>query len=336
MGWAGEIRAMSDNPELEAKLEALRKRPEIDLDAPCTFTCHGCGHRCCTDRTDIIVTSYELIRIAWYLATLAEDYPQHAIAIEGLGQNAFGLIQGGSSGMPLMQVDFELAGPDITACPFLVPATEIPSAGGPPALVNALEIEPETLAKDVMFSLCGIHAVRPRSCRLYPLGGIASVDQNTGAKEDWRYFQQDVSCGETGPRADGLTWREFLGGSAHAEATEGRSVYDSMSSCVFETLKRSGIESEHATLWVREPRRSFALALLFYLIPATYVPPRELRTHEAAMELCRQAESMLLYLMHTLLFGQNPSIPQMLQRFTEGVAERLAIEVPVGEVDGAE
>jgi Fe-S-cluster containining protein len=116
---------------------------------PFPFACRGCGKLCCAD-TDVLVSPPEAACIAWYLKR------EHIL----LKNPRWGTLSlGGSTGLPVLKLAFapwkEAPGAH-RYCPFLVPL---------PGHENAAR--------------CGVYPARPAPCRLFPLGRLIRLDDNT-------------------------------------------------------------------------------------------------------------------------------------------------------------
>jgi Fe-S-cluster containining protein len=307
--------AASHDLDLEAKVAHLLSQPSVDLDAPCTFECAGCGWRCCTDRDDVILTPYGVLRIAWWLEDVAADYPEWSERIARLPAAGFAIPQGSSSHMPLARVDFKPVGGH-TVCPFLVPASAMPD--GTPALVRALvEFPDPAAAAHAPLSLCGIHPVRPNVCRLFPLGRIGTPAPGDDRVTDWTYFLQHVSCGRHGPRGDGMTWAQWVDPAEQARNAAGFDVYVEMCTTVFECLSRAGVEPAEA--WLDHPPHQLFLNFVFYLLPTLVVPPREKRTHETALAVCLAGKGLLPGVVDSLLRGDPVNADDLAARLFDTV-----------------
>ncbi len=213
--------------------------------------------------------------------------------------------------MPIAVVDFKPAGSGHTLCPFLIPADAVPGPSEDhdrPLLVQALE---KLFRQDQQnpvqpVAVCGIYDVRPNMCRLFPLGRIG--EQKNG-KLVWRYVLQDVSCGHHGPRADGLTWSEWIDPVVQAQSADGMDLYIYMIETARQQLARAGVQVD---AWLNDRRRRVILRRIFYLFPCAVVPPRELRTHETAMAMCRVSADFLPGAIGALLQEAEPDAGELL------------------------
>lgn len=214
-------RTRDDGPDtdvaLRAKVQQWMEMPAVDLESPCTFTCQGCGWRCCSNRSDILVTPYSMLRIAWWAATLAEDHPGWSKHVAELFLSGFTIQPGGTTRVPLARLDFKPLGAD-AFCPFLVPTNTIPNKESPVLIQTLVEARRGRSAPSP-YAVCGIYPVRPNACRLFPLGRIGQPG------ESWKYFLQDVPCGERGQRADDLTWGEWVDVDEQAQYAAGLELY---------------------------------------------------------------------------------------------------------------
>lgn len=272
---------------LSALLQEYMEAPAVDLASPCTFTCQGCGWRCCSNRSDILVTPYSLLRIAWWIVALAEDNPRWSNHLGKLLLSSFIIHPGGTTGVPLARLDFKQVG-EIALCPFLVPANAIPHKESP-ALIQTLIEANKGRSTASPYAVCGIYPVRPNVCRMFPLGRLSKPG------ESWKYFLQDVSCGERGQRADGLTWGEWIGVDEQAQHSAGLELYLSMAGAVRQQLTDAGVQPG---VWLANRRHQRALREVFYDLP---IPPRERRTHAAALDVCRASADILPQVIEALL-----------------------------------
>ena len=304
---------------LEAKIQQLLELPAIDLDAPCTFECQGCGWRCCSDRNDIIATPYSLLRITWGMQTLAENYPQWSQALGVLLASAIVIEQGCSSLMPLAAVDFKPTGSGHTICPFLVPADTIPN-NGMPLLIRALRASKRGQdLSQAPLSVCGIYDVRPNMCRLFPLGRVGTPGES--GETEWMYVLQDVSCGRHGPRTDGLTWGEWIDTDTQEQNGEGLDLYIAMAEMVRQRLARAGVQAD---AWLNDGRNQAVLRFAFYGFPAVVVPSPEQRTHETAMAICQASADLLPQVVDGLLQGTAPDPEKLFAALQAALSQPLA------------
>lgn len=284
--------------------------PIIDLESPCTFECLGCGWRCCSDRKDILVTPYNLLRISWWLHSLAEDYPAWAEWLSTLLASAFVIEQGCSSLMPLALVDFKPTKSGHTVCPFLVPADTIADNQGVPSLIRALR----TGFAPASLSVCGIYDVRPNMCRLFPLARFGVPGEE--GRIDWKYVLQDVSCGRHGLRLDGLTWAEWIDEDEQAQNTEGLNLYTSMIEAVRQQLVHAGVQTD---VWLNDKQIQAVLCFVFYGFPIAVLPPRDQRTHETAMRICRASADLLPQVVEALLQGRTLDFGELFDALPRGI-----------------
>ena len=276
-----------NGPALSARLREYIEAPAVDLASPCTFTCQGCGWRCCSNRNDILVTPYSLLRIAWWIVTISEDNPRWSKHLGKLLLSSFVIHPGGTTGVLLARLDFKQVGAN-SFCPFLVPANAIPNEE-PPALIRTLSEANGEHSIASPYAVCGIYPVRPNACRLYPLGRLSKPG------ESWKYFLQDVSCGRWGQRADGLTWGEWIDVDEQARHAAGLDLYLSMAGAARQQLTDAGVQAD---VWLANRRHQRALREVFYDLP---IPPRDKRSHRAALTVCRASADILPQVIDALL-----------------------------------
>ena len=286
----GDVRD-TDAAALRARVRKWMEAPAVDLESPCTFTCQGCGWRCCSNRNDILVTPYSMLRIAWWIETLAEDYPSWSKHLSKLFLSSFIIQPGGTTRVPLARLDFKPLGAN-AFCPFLVPANAIPIKDTP-TLIQTL-IEARRGRSDASpCAVCGIYPVRPNACRLFPLGRIGKPEASDVTA--WKYFLQDVPCGQRGQRADGLTWGEWIGADEQAQHAAGLDLYLSMAKAVRQQLADAGVRPDE---WLANCLHQRALQHVFYSLP---VPPREQRTSDTALAVCQTSAALLPHAIEALL-----------------------------------
>lgn len=142
----------------------------IQYDGPFGFACRGCGHLCCIDKT-VLVTPPEAARIIWYL----HRHPQLEAGLRSRNIRWGSLFLGGSSGLPVLQINFipmEETNPQSPRhCPFLAPVYR----GDPehPRWAN--------------MAWCGIREARPSVCRIFPIGRASYDPANSEHPENWEY-----------------------------------------------------------------------------------------------------------------------------------------------------
>ncbi len=131
-------------------------------DARLGFACRGCGQLCCVD-TEVLVSPPEALRVEWLLKRRTD-----IAAPLRLGNIKWGkLFLGGSTGLPLLEINFVPLDPNKleegTACPFLAPV----------------------FVGDqwVRMAWCAIREARPAACRVFPVGR-ARLDIT---KPEWEY-----------------------------------------------------------------------------------------------------------------------------------------------------
>lgn len=125
------------------------------------FTCKACG-QCCHNRTDeqtIIVSPYDMYRI---VKEAKPDDPNDFI------DKHFGFYIGSSSGILIAHLKTKDLFDGRNICTFLK-------------------------SRDGSLK-CSIHSHKPAACRLFPLGRIVGVDDNTKIKY---FLQHDVKCNST-------------------------------------------------------------------------------------------------------------------------------------------
>ena len=144
----------------ESLARALARGEPVALDQPFGFACRGCGHQCCVN-TVVLVSPPEAARILWHL----DRHPDLASRIE----KPWGTLQvGGSSGLPLIQLRFVPFENNLTRCPFLAPVYN-------------------TKGTWLQMAWCGIREARPTVCRLYPLGRMSALgDDSRPHDQDYR------------------------------------------------------------------------------------------------------------------------------------------------------
>lgn len=177
---------------------AKGKVKTLRMDDEFKFECTGCG-KCCFNN-DIILNSYDLIRLRHSL-----KLPTHEILQRGILE----FYIGPNSGLPVITFKFKSVSDDgsITCCPFLVPALNIDkvmdrlkSVAGKDAnkfdkLVAKYKADPNSLKEDLRGIevdkwLCRVHDDRPIICRLFPCGRIQSINTKNNKVEE-KFILQD-------------------------------------------------------------------------------------------------------------------------------------------------
>lgn len=136
---------------------------------PMGFSCRGCGHLCCVNKT-IILAPPEATRIVWFL----QRHPEKSAALASRGGRWASASVSAVTGLPTLQLTFmpfDAARPQLGAhCVFLSPVFE-GAAGG---------LRYSGVAE------CAIHAARPSACRIFPLGLLRTSE----ARAEYRVVER--------------------------------------------------------------------------------------------------------------------------------------------------
>ena len=137
-------------PNLEKVAELLEDEANmLTLDDTIEFKCRGCG-KCCIETTDIILSPVDIYNLSKQLKMPSAD------VLKQYGN----LIQGGSTGMPLI-------------------------------LLKRDKFNRCLLLKD---KKCMVHEGKPVACYLYPLGRAVVNDKDDETKSSMKYFMQKDLC----------------------------------------------------------------------------------------------------------------------------------------------
>lgn len=137
-------------PNLEKIAELLEDETNmLTLDDTIEFKCRGCG-KCCIETTDIILSPVDIYNLSKQLKMPSAD------VLKQYGN----LIQGGSTGMPLI-------------------------------LLKRDKFNRCLLLKD---KKCMVHEGKPVACYLYPLGRAVVKDPDDETKSSMKYFMQKDLC----------------------------------------------------------------------------------------------------------------------------------------------
>lgn len=181
---------IEDLERLTRDLEA-GKTPVLGPEDTFTFVCDMCG-RCCAN-TDILLSSYDLVRLRRHLGCTTTD-----LIRKGLVE----VFPGGRSRLPLAMISFRPIGKDLTVCPFLAHVVDR----------DRLELRLGARKKPTLEDLeacrvpdrmaCAVHPARPAVCRSSPLGRVTTFDPEAG-KEPAR-AEQKVILVSPGPYCQGM------------------------------------------------------------------------------------------------------------------------------------
>ena len=124
------------------------------------FGCNQCGN-CCTGKMDIMLTPYDIFRIAKGLNITGEEVADKYLSFH----------IGAESKFPIAMIKFKKPHPffPLQVCPF----------------INIMNGKPE--------AKCSVHAFKPFNCAIYPLGRVSKIDVKTGVAE-FEYIVQGPDC----------------------------------------------------------------------------------------------------------------------------------------------
>jgi hypothetical protein len=176
--------------------------------------------------------------------------------------------------------------------------------------------------QDTNFAICAIYDVRPNMCRLFPLGRMGEIDPTNGHTTKWRYFLQDAKCGRHGPCADDTTWGDWVGLAVQAQNEAGLNVYMGMAHAARDQIKDAGVTDVDG--WLDHKARQAILSAVFYILPTSLTPKRELRTHQTALAICQASADILPQTIRALLEGRNP-IAETAPAYAEALAAHMAV-----------
>lgn len=149
----------ADPKELDTRFEHLDQVAVVQPQDSLAFSCRGCGDKCCTTETPIVLSIPEVWRMTWQILRT----PGMANMFRRTGMGATVAYLGHSSGLPVQLLN-KLDG----HCVFLTPFGE----GG-------------TGVDGSLFG-CAIHDQRPNTCRVFPLGRIIAYEQDgTAIQEEY-------------------------------------------------------------------------------------------------------------------------------------------------------
>lgn len=152
------IKLRAANPEgLDARLEHLDEESVVQPKDSLAFSCRGCGDKCCTTDTPIVLSIPEVWRMSWQILRT----PGMAQMFRRTGMGATVVYLGHSSGLPVHMLN-KLDG----HCVFLTPIGE-----------------GKTAASSNLYG-CAIHEQRPNTCRVFPLGRIMAYEQDGPAIQE--------------------------------------------------------------------------------------------------------------------------------------------------------
>lgn len=161
-------------PDIRANPELFDTLPKYEMDEEVELGCKGCG-KCCSNREDLLLTPYDIFRIAKYLGRTPGEI---------LNRYCEGYI-GQQSHLPVVRMK---PTPPYSTCPFL------------------------------RNKRCGIHAVKPSTCRLFPFARAYryDVDGQYDKNKLKPMYVLNEGCGAN-PKLKKLTVREWVGDAASEE-----------------------------------------------------------------------------------------------------------------------
>lgn len=148
---------MSTNLEDIAKMIENGEIEKVSKDDTFKFGCKACG-QCCRNRNDIMVSPYDIFKIAKYLGMTTEAFCQKHTLFH----------MGPHSGWPIITIKFKEKSENDTVCTFLK-------------------------HKEGKF-LCEIHEAKPYICIAYPLGRMVKWNKGEEVANEIDYILQDVVC----------------------------------------------------------------------------------------------------------------------------------------------
>ena len=163
---------------------ALAQCPRLAAGEPFDFVCAGCGD-CCRNRRDLVLSGYDLYRIARRLGLpprlTADAFCKQEFAPQ-------------------------------TLLPAVVLRPNARTGIAPQTLLPAVVLRPNARTGNCPFfeaDACTIHAARPLACALYPLG--QAIDPATAAME---YYVQLPLCGARVSAQEQRTLQNYLDDAA--------------------------------------------------------------------------------------------------------------------------
>ena len=158
------------------------KQKTLKLQDKFQFKCTACG-KCCFN-TEILLNIYDWVRIRNALKLPTQEI---------IKKDFVNFYLGASSGLPILTINFQNIGNELTRCPFLAPSirfeeilklvkTKAKTKEAREKLLKEYKKNSEKLHKDldgvkIERWLCAIHKHRPMVCRLFPLGRVKMLDE---------------------------------------------------------------------------------------------------------------------------------------------------------------
>jgi Fe-S-cluster containining protein len=273
-----------DNPVFDVLTQSI----PIAANAPLGFSCRGCGHLCCVNKT-IHVTPPEAARIVWHLVR----NPKLQASLNQRNVQWGLLYVSANTGLPGMQlafIPFNASRPtEGNHCPFFSPVFKQDAPGSAPRWAG--------------LAYCAIHTARPGACRTYPVGMLKN--KRTTDLDEVQYIILERCPGFETPGPDdivapgyklpgsGQTVRDYVGAQRNIEQDIERDYYyyDVVPAYLDANRHATTPDAPDGTLTDDEVME---MGKLFYVPPAPPADPAD--DHTAIMqwldELKGQASSM--------------------------------------------